>query len=751
MGILMLFPLLSYASVRKDANINGHVIDAKTREHLPFVTIALKGTTIGITTDATGHYFLKDLPVGEFTLVASYLGYKTAEKNVHIEPQKTLEINFELEEETLSIDEVVVSATRNETKKQESGIIVNVLSSKLFDAVSSVNLAETMCFQPGLRVENNCGNCGTTQLRINGLEGQYSQVLVDSRPIFSSLAAVYGLEQLPVAMIERIEVVRGGGSALFGSSAIGGVVNIITKEPLRNSLTLSNSTSFFSDGTPDINTSMNGSFVSDDHQVGVYVFGMMKDRSPYDHNGDGFSDIPKINSETLGFKGYYRTGLYSKLTAEYHHIHEMRRGGNHFDSPPHEADIAEYLNHKINGGGLKFDLFSPDYKHRLAVYTSGQSIKRDSYFAAEKNTDNYGNTSDKTLVAGTQYTNAFERLWFMPAELTAGIEYTCNNMDDKYVSLNRDMNQTTAVVGGFLQNEWKTKQFGILVGARLDKHNLMSEPVFSPRGTFRYNPTDKINFRASYSSGYRAPQAYNEDLHIEAVGGALGLIELDPTLKPEYSHSLSASVDLYRNFGRLQTNLLIEGFYTVLNDVFTLEKTRENEQGNLIYTRRNAAGATVTGINVEAKSGLPGIFELQLGYTYQQSRYKEPEQWSNQLTPQKRMFRAPDSYGYFVSNVNLSHDFKASLFGNYTGAMLVKHILNDRDTEKLTPDFFDMGMKLSYHFHLGKVTELELNGGVKNIFNSFQRDMDYGQGKDASYVYGPATPRLFFLGVKFSM
>jgi outer membrane receptor for ferrienterochelin and colicins len=694
---------------------------------------------------------LKDLPVGEFTLVASYVGYKNIEKNINIEPQKTLEINFELEEASLSLDEVVVSATRNETKKQESGIIVNVLSGKLFEAVSSVNLAETMCFQPGLRVENNCGNCGTTQLRINGLEGQYSQVLVDSRPIFSSLAAVYGLEQLPVAMIERIEVIRGGGSALFGSSAIGGVVNIITKEPLRNSLTLSNSTNFFSDGTPDTNTSINGSFISDDHKVGVYVFGMMKDRSPYDHNGDGFSDIPKINSETLGFKGYYRTGLYSKLTAEYHHIHEMRRGGNHFDNPPHEADIAEYLNHKINGGGLKFDLFSPDYKHRLAVYTSAQNIKRDSYFAAEKNTDNYGNTSDQTFVAGTQYTHAFEQLWFMSAELTAGIEYTHNKLEDKYASLNRDMNQTSAVVGGFLQNEWKNKQFGILVGARLDKHNLMNEPVFSPRGTFRYNPTDKINFRTSYSSGYRAPQAYNEDLHIEAVGGTLGMIEVDPELKPEHSHSLSASVDLYRNFGKLQANLLIEGFFTVLKDVFTLEKTGEDGQGNLVYTRRNAASATVKGINVEAKSGIPGIFDLQLGYTYQQSRYKEPEQWSEQLTPQKRMFRAPDNYGYFVSNFNLLHDFKASLFGNYTGTMLVKHTLNDTDMEKKTPNFFDMGMKLSYHFHLGKASELELNGGIKNIFNSFQRDMDYGRQKDASYVYGPAIPQSFFVGIKLSM
>jgi outer membrane receptor for ferrienterochelin and colicins len=124
---------------------------------------------------------------------------------------------------------------------------------------------------------------------------------------------------------------------------------------------------------------------------------------------------------------------------------------------------------------------------------------------------------------------------------------------------------------------------------------------------------------------------------------------------------------------------------------------------------------------------------------------------SEQLEPQKRMFRAPDSYGYFVSNVNLSHHFKVSLFGNYTGTMLVQHTWEDRDMETMTPDFFDLGMQCSYHSHLGAATKMELNGGVKNIFDSFQQDLDYGQTKDATYVYGPATPRQIFLSLKLSL
>ena len=745
---------LKQAKPRTDANIIGHVQDAKTKEHLSFINISVKGTIIGVTADATGHYMLKDLPVGDIILEASFIGYKKVEQKITTQPNTLLEVNFLMEKESLSLEEVVVSATRNETNKKEAPIIVNVASIKLFETTASCNLTEAMSFQPGLRVENNCGNCGSTQLRINGLEGQYSQTLLDSRPIFSSLAGMYGLEQLPVGMIERVEVVRGGGSALFGASAIGGVVNIITKEPLRNSVTVANTTNVLENGKRDINTSLNGSFVSDDHKAGMYVFGMVKNRDWYDGNNDGFSDVPKINAETVGFRGYYRTGNYSRLTAEYHHVHEFRRGGNHFDNPPHEADIAEQLNHKIDGGGLRFNVYTPDYKHRLDVFTSTQLINRESYFGVEKNPDAYGYTTDKTFVAGSQYTYGMENLFFLPAELTAGIEHNYNDLNDRFFGLGRNMEQTTYTTGGYLQNEWKTTELSLLIGARLDKHNLMDNAVFSPRANIRYSPNEKIGLRASYSAGYRAPQAYNEDLHIEAIGGMLSIIELANGLKPEYSHSVSASADLYHNFGRIQTNLLIEGFYTQLDDIFTLERVGHSDN-EIIWERRNGDGAKVKGINVEGKIGIQDVFDVQLGYTHQSSRYNKPEKWSGQLNPQRKMFRAPDNYGYIASNYAITPACKASLFANYTGTMLVKHTINDgineTDKEKNTPDFWDMGIKLAYNFKIGTATYLEVSTGVKNIFNAYQKDLDYGALKDASYVYGPALPRMYFCGIKFSM
>lgn len=262
-----------------DANIVGHILDKKTGEHLSFINVFLKGTTIGTSTDATGHYYLKNLPEGKYTLVMKTLGFKTVEKPITLKKGKTLEINFEAEEDLVSLDGVVVSANRNETTRRLAPSLVNVLDSKTFETTHATSLADGLNFQPGVRVENNCQNCGFQQVRINGLEGPYTQILVDSRPIFSALTGVYGLEQIPANMIERVEIMRGGGSALFGSSAIAGTINIITKEPLRNSAQISHSLTMIGGDRPDNSTTINASLVTDDHKAGIYMFGEPLSRS----------------------------------------------------------------------------------------------------------------------------------------------------------------------------------------------------------------------------------------------------------------------------------------------------------------------------------------------------------------------------------------------------------------------------------------------------------------------------------------
>lgn len=735
-----------------DANVVGHVIDKKTREHLSFINIYLKGTTLGTSTDASGHYYLKNLPEGQFTIVMKAIGYKSVEKNVQLQKGHTLEINFEAEEDLVALDAVVVSANRNETTRRLAPSLVNVLDSKLFETTNAVCLAEGLNFQPGVRVENNCQNCGFQQVRINGLEGPYTQILVDSRPIFSALTGVYGLEQIPANMIERVEIMRGGGSALFGSSAIAGTINIITKEPLHNSAQIAHSLTMVGGSAADNNTTLNASLVTDDHKAGIYLFGQARYRSGYDHDGDGFTELGNLNAKTLGFRSYLKTGPYSKFTFEYHNISEFRRGGNLLDLPPHQTDITEQTDHTINGGGVKFDLFYPDYNQRLNIYASTQHTKRKSYYGADHDENAYGTTTDLTFVGGAQYSYNFGNCLFMPAEFTGGLEYNYDDLEDRMLGYNREISQTVHIGSAFLQNEWKNDRWSFLIGGRFDKHNMIKHVIFSPRANVRYNPTKDINLRLSYSSGFRAPQAFDEDLHITAVGGNVALIRIAPNLKEEKSQSLSASVDFYHRFGNVQANFLVEGFYTDLSDVFVLEKIGKDEEENIIMERRNGKGAKVMGINLEGKIAYEWL-QFQAGVTLQRSRYKEPEDWSSTVTPQKRMFRSPDTYGYFTSMFTPLKRFSASLSGTYTGSMLVQHIAGfvPADCEVNTPEFFDMNVKLAYDIPLFKTFNLQVNAGIQNIFDSYQDDFDKGSKRDAGYIYGPGIPRSYFVGCKITM
>lgn len=366
-----------------DAHLTGHVLDERTGEHLPFVNVQVKGTNIGTVTDESGHYFLRDMPIGKQTIVFSYVGYETLELPVTMVEDKTIELKATIREVSQQLNSVVVTANRYATKRQETATIVNVLSPDLFQTTAVSCVADVLSFQPGLRVENSCSNCGKTDLRINGLQGQYTQILMDSRPVFSSMASVYGLEQVPAAMIDRIEVVRGGGSAVYGANAIAGVVNIITKEPVRNFVNISNVSNINEHAGYDINTELNASVMSENRKIGAYLFAAHRSRSPYDRDEDGFSEVPKLRSTTAGARVFFKTSAYSKITAEYHHTTDFRRGGNRIDDEPHTADIAEQLRHNIDAGSLAFDWYSADNRHFISAYSALQHIGRESYFGTD--------------------------------------------------------------------------------------------------------------------------------------------------------------------------------------------------------------------------------------------------------------------------------------------------------------------------------------------------------------------------------
>ena len=799
LALLCLVATHSFAEEPKgtDANIFGHILDKISQEHLPYVTVQLKGTTIGTATDETGHFYLKNLPLGEHIVQVKMMGYKTIEQTIYVREGETKELNFDLEESSIYFEDVVISADRNGNTRRLSPSLVSVLDMKTFDATNSTTLSDGLKFQPGLRVENNCQNCGFAQVRINGLDGPYSQILIDSRPIIGSLGGVYGLEQIPANMIEKVEVVRGGGSALMGSSAIGGSVNIITKEPLRNSAEFSHTLSNYNaSGAFENNTSFNVSMLTDNRRAGMMVYAQHRARDGYDHDEDGFTELPTLKNRSLGFRSFLKTGDYSRITLEYHNMHEFRRGGDRLDRPAHEAYITEQAEHYINGGGLKFDQSSADGKNKFSLYASAQHTDRKSYYGGgdpttdmlpelkpgmsqeeidevnnqiENNNDrlmSYGLSTELTYQMGAQYSYKFDHLLFMPASLTGGLEYLGSELDDVSGYRTESIRQRSKTATAFAQNEWANNEWSFLVGGRLDKNNLVDNLIFSPRGNVRYNPNENINFRVSYSEGFRAPQLFDEDLHVDIAGGERITRQLSDDLDAEQSQSISGSVDIYQQVGAVNFNLLVEGFYTHLKNPFVGE-----QKGSIITVVNAEDGAKVYGINLEGRADINSWLSLQAGATFQRSLYGTERKWwepeneeekeLDKVDATREMMRTPNTYAYLVATFTPVKKFSASLSGNYTGSMLVPHEAGEgidgvdkfskvNITEE-SPTFFELNTKLSYTIDIFNNIQLELNAGVQNIFNAYQDDFDTGAGRASSYIYGPGAPRSFFAGFKMSI
>ena len=775
--LLSLFSMTNATAQDKQAEVSGTV--TYNGDPIPFANIYVKNGTNGTSTDIDGKFTL-NVPSGTSAIVVQSQGFRTQTKQISSETEIIQEVNFSLVEDVLGLEEVVVSATRNRISKKEAPVIVNVLSPKLFQATQSISLADGLNYQPGVRVETNCQNCGFTQVRLNGLGGQYTQILVNSRPVFSALNGVYGLEQIPVSIIDRVEVVRSGGSALFGSNAIAGTINVITKEPVNDSWEISSNLGIIGGEALDRNVNLNASTVSEDLTSGVTVYGIFRNRDAFDANDDGFSEITKLTNNSLGAKAFLRPNDNSRIGVDFTGIREYRRGGDRLDLAPQFTDITEDLDHNTIFTGVDYELFDDARKNSGTAYVSVQNTDRDSYYgglgggrtAADSIVANnaFGKTTDLAFVAGTKYTHNFKRDVF-----TTGLEYQLNDTNDAIPGYNRLVDQKVTSIGLYAQYEWKpSEKFTALVGARLDhvdvdgfytiqdveRSSNVSETVLNPRLTILYNINEDLQFRGGYARGFRAPQAFNEDLHISSVGGEQRFVIVSDDLESEFSNAFTASFNYTKDFNKTQTNFLVEGFYTTLENPFTIVSTGTSlPNGSILEESRNGSGAYVAGTNLELSVSPSSDFLFQAGATIQRSIFKEDQVLfeadgtipGEQDVVLEEFVRSPNVYGFLNINWTASEAFRFDVTGSYTGSMIAPRVISDSGFIDLvdTDSFLDMTTKITYHFDLKDAFHVELSGGVQNLFDSYQDDFDRGAGRDSDFIYGPNRPRTFFIGLKF--
>lgn len=730
---------------------------------LPYANVILKEIKKGALTDKEGVFKIENLPSGRYTIEVSFTGYKSTIQELHLS-NKNIKINLSLDEFS-SLDEVVITGTRTFKRKVDSPVIVNILNSIALENVQACNLSEGLKFQPGLRVETDCQTCNYTQLRMNGLGGGYSQILINGRPIFSPLTGMYGLEQIPVNMIERIETIRGGGSTLYGSSAIGGVVNVITKTPKENSFNINSTYQNIKGFADDYILNGNGSLISNNKTRGASLFINHRNREYYDANGDNFSELPKLKNTAFGANFFFLPNKNQKLELNISNLHEYRYGGEMIDKSAHLTQQSEERTHNVLMGGLDYQINFNDDKNSLITYVAGQRTNRNHYTGIfPENSDDinphmnnppYGTSKTITLQGGVQLNRRFRNFIKGNNVITFGSEYLMDDVLDEISAYSYKIDQTTKNFATFLQSDWKiTPTLNLLSGIRVDYHNLVDNIIFSPRVSVLYKLKSNFQFRTTWSTGFRAPQAFDTDLHIAFAGGGISRISLSENLKEERSKSYSVSISYDLPTENFIYGFTLEGFYTALKNAFYLDPLGEDNFGER-FEKRNGDKARVKGVTLEIRANYKKKIQIEAGFNVQTSKYDTAIEVIEGLPATRSFMRTPNEYGFATINFMPNKKFSTSINYVYTGPMNLAHFAGapeqNIDAFVTSKSFSEFGFKSSYIFNLNKTsTDFELFGGIKNIFDAYQSDFDTGKNRDSNYIYGPAAPRTIFVGLKMS-
>ena len=736
--------------------IKGKVINSETGEPVVGATVMLEHTSIGAITNNEGEYIITNAPVGKQDITASMIGFGITKTNVEVFKDEVSESDFKLEESAFELGAITVTGTATPHVFEDNPVKTEVISRKTIEQKQAVNLAEALSFQTGVIVENDCNNCNFTQVRINGLDGKYSSVLIDGLPMMSTLAGVYGLEQMPEEMIQQIEIVKGGGSALYGGNAVAGIINLVTGRPMQNKTSIKYLGNFLGD-SPDNHLAGIAELVSDEGNSGAYIFGSMRNRKAYDYNGDGYSELGSIKNESIGLNWFMKPIASGELKIGLHHIHEERRGGSITSLPVHEAEIAEWVEHWRTGGAFSWTHNISEVFDYRAFY-SFALVSRDSYYgglAGDSDEERlealnfYGKSDNPLHLAGARVNANFGSQL-----VTAGIEYSSENLDDRTAYNNiYHINETYNNFGFFLQDNLhflEDERLEFVVGARLDKHSELDDPIISPRVNAKFELFDGLNLRASFSTGFKAPQIFDEDLHIGALEGDQRVVVNSDGLKKESSRSVSGGIDYLGKLGNFPFLFALTGFSTSIDDAFMLEYI--SKEGNTeLWERVNGSGARVSGI--EFSLGIQPIRNLELrgGMIYKKSEYDE----KHEDFDTKNFFRTPDVSGNLRISYNPSHHLNLFTLVKYLGSADVPHEVPDPEggddpimilEESDSYFVIDAGVMVDVHI-MGDV-EWKISFGVKNLLDAYQDDLDVGADRDPGYLYGPSQPRTLYVGFK---
>jgi len=691
-------------------------------------------------TDELGKFEIRQVPAGTYHVEVYAQGYLDYYSDPFVLESNKLSYQVILIKKLTK--EIVVTATRTPKLYDETPVKTEVITREEIEKKEATNLAETLCQTTGVRVENNCQNCNFTQVRINGMEGKYTQILIDSSPVVSAMTGVYGLEQIPAEMLHTIEIVKGGGSALYGGNAVAGVINVLTREPQENRTSLKfHQESIY--GKPFTNLGFHSSLVSKNLNTKTYLFANYQKRDPVDLNEDSFSELGTLSNTSFGLNFYnYFSKLDGNLKLGFFRIFEERRGGDLFALPPHETNTTEWAKTDQIGLSSEWNHYLSDKAHYCLSF-SLVDAQRNTYYGSHKDPNAYGNTINPLM-----FFNGQLNYQLAGHIISVGVQYKRDKIKDEATGYDRTIEDVYHESGYFIQGDFKiSKALTLLTGMRLNKHSAIENIIVTPRFSILAKITRDLSFRTSFSTGFRAPQVFDEDLHITQVGGEGMMVVNSPDLKEEKSYSITSGLDYGKQIKRSLIQLSLEAFYTQLSNTFVLHEISRIENARILE-RINSSGSRVYGLSFEFGLVLGPKFSLASGWTYQQSELDEPEPDFNS----REFFRTPNFYGFASISYDNDRLISAELSLEYTGSMKVPHYTGyiENDRLELTESFWVLNTKLRKPINITEDCLISAFIGVHNLLNSYQKDLDKGVDRDSGYVYGPTKPRSFFTGLEFS-
>ncbi len=726
--LLLSLCLSPFYGTGQNGVIKGHVKN-QSGELLRNVEVAIKNAKKGTITDDEGYFVLKGLSAGQYKIKVSSVGFYPRVKTVELGHNETVSLLFELEASTIKMEEMVITGTMQNSYVKESPVKVEVLNQGFLEKDPGNNVMESLDNVNGIQKQVNCGVCGTNAIRINGMEGPYTLMLIDGMPIMSNLASVYGFNGIPNSLVKQIEVVKGPNSTLYGTEAMGGVINVRTKDPKSMPLVNAN-THYTSHG--EWNTDVSTSADINENVHTTVSANYFRNQQKYDFNDDNFMDLVLNDRLSLFNKWQFDRGNNKEANIAARYYNEARLGGTmDFEHAMRGSD-------SIYGESIKTERIELIGNYDLPI--EQEDIRLDFSYSQHKQ-DSYYGTEHYKAKQSTLFANLVWNKRMQNHKLLTGLTGRWEQYGDNSPA---ETNFDAVIPGIFVQDEWGVFQdFKLLTGIRLDYQGDHGA-IFSPRVNVKYEFDQWTTARLNIGNGFRRVHLFTED-HAALTGARE--VEIREDLAPETSYNATFNVNHVYQVSNWGTGELSMDFFY---NYFTNKIIPDYDIDPNLVVYKNLEGYGISrGASLSVSHDFKFPLNVKIGGTYQQAQ--EVKKSENQQIREPIQFTP-----VFSGNFSLQYKWNnMDLSLTYTG-----NVMGPEHLPKFQPPYNRQEQSKWYTIQNLKVAKglnhnLTIYGGVKNLLNWTQPsplidpENPFGENFDTIYAYGPLQPRRFYMGLKW--